>query len=257
MNDKSPRKSAFTKKIEQRLRSLEKPKNPNRWEPSGYIVGKGQSELSFLNITTPQARSILNDGAIYAHPFADLSALWFETNLFEAKSVTLYWLEKQPVKMLAALQKKIIALSRTIDNWAHADALCSLLAQIYEYDSSYLNGVFTKWNSHKNSWYRRMSMVSLFYYSRSRKKLPSYALAEKMVKTNLLYPEYYVQKGVGWTIREMYNVYPEKTVQFIHKNISNISSVAWVATSEKLPLKQKKSLLALRKRKNPAVEAGF
>lgn len=146
-------------------------------------------------------------------------------------------------------QKKILKMSAKIDNWSHSDSLCSLLAKIYEADSGYLEPQFEKMNLHKNPWYRRISMVSLFYYSQSRKTFPSYSLAEKFVLRNISDGHYYVQKAVGWTLRELYNVYPEKTLSFVKKNIGKISSVAWVATSEKWPKNIKAEYSQLRKMK--------
>ena len=90
-------------------------------------------------------------------------------------------------------------------------------------------------------------MVSTFYYSRYRRKQPDFALAKGLVHPHLPAKEYYVQKGVGWTLREMYNVYPSETVKYIENNIDKISSIAWVAASEKLPPLIKQPLLKKRK----------
>ena len=61
--------------------------------------------------------------------------------------------------------------------------------------------------------------------------------------------EYYVQKAVGWTLRECYNAYPAETTKFITNNLSNIHSDAWYAASEKMPLELKNKLV-LQRRKN-------
>jgi len=59
--------------------------------------------------------------------------------------------------------------------------------------------------------------------------------------------EYYVQKGIGWTLREIYNLYPEPTKNFIHENIQNISSIAYSAATQKLDKETKQQFNKYRK----------
>ena len=54
---------------------------------------------------------------------------------------------------------------------------------------------------------------------------------------------------MGWTLREMYNVYPKQTYAYVQKNIKRISPAAWYATGEKMTVKEKAALLKLRKAK--------
>ena len=68
-----------------------------------------------------------------------------------------------------------------------------------------------------------------------------------MIKPHLQAPEYYLQKAVGWTLRECYNVYPAETTDFITKNLSNIHSDAWYAASEKMPKALKNKLVSKRR----------
>ena len=68
-----------------------------------------------------------------------------------------------------------------------------------------------------------------------------------MITPHLNAKEYYVQKGVGWTIRETYNVYPVETIKFIDDNIHKIHAHAWYASSEKLPRKLKDKLVEKRR----------
>ena len=51
--------------------------------------------------------------------------------------------------------------------------------------------------------------------------------------------EYFVQKAVGWTLRESYNVYPKQTFQFIEENVKNISPTAFTTCLEKMTEKEK------------------
>lgn len=249
------KKSKFTLEIEKRLSELA-PKKANLKFSDEYILGnnfKGSSSLKLLRIKIPVVRNFaathLQTKAKSFDPklLPEMKSLWFESDIFEAKQLALFWLEQQPLEYLVQNQKTILSWVSEIDNWAHSDSYCSILAKIFEADQKNVLPVYLKWNSHKNSWLRRCSIVGSFYYSRSRKKNPSFALAKKLVDPHLAAKEYYVQKGVGWTIREMYNVYPAETIKYIENNIHQITPIAWVAASEKLPPAQKKKLLQLRK----------
>ncbi len=243
----------WLKDLEVTLTQTAKDNAPGKWKPESYIVGKGQSKLVFLNIKMPLLRLILKDTQLFpknettTEAFEKVRYTWLNSRVYEAKTVSLLWMDKQSDEFLLDHQKELILWSAQVDNWAHSDGMSAMLARIFEKDYSYLKKIFEEWNTHQHSWYRRLSMVSLFYYSNSRKKYPDYKLAEKFVSRNLSYPEYYVQKGVGWTLREMHNVYPKPTFSFLQKNIKNVSSIAWVAATEKLPAPQKNSLIKKRK----------
>jgi len=103
------------------------------------------------------------------------------------------------------------------------------------------------WNTDKDLWKRRQSIVSLLYYSRTKKVHLPYNEIIPLIDNLLNDKEYYVQKGVGWSLRELYNVYPEKTFGYLKKNTKSISAIAFYAATEKLTKKEKELLKTLRK----------
>lgn len=250
------KKSAFTLKIENDLKKLSPKTFSGKFKPEDFIKGNGHelSKLKFLNLKMPVIRNYIDnldiDKKTSRGPqhFENMNRLWFESDTFDSKIIPVYWLDYQSTEFLVKNQKQILNWVTEIDNWAHSDAYCSAIARIFEFDQKNALPVYLKWNKHKNSWLRRCSMVGTFYYSYHRDTQPSFELAKKLVSPHFADSKYYVQKAVGWTIREMYNVYPEKTVQFIKQNNFQLSSIAWVAASEKLPAKIKLPLLAERKK---------
>ncbi|MEK6628609.1 MAG: DNA alkylation repair protein [Bdellovibrionota bacterium] len=248
-------KSKFTIEIENKLVKAVPKKFAGKLTAEYFLKGKGAevSRLRFLNLTIPEIKHQLatlfstTEESYSASLFADMESLWFESEIFDAKTFAVYWLDKQKPEFLIKNHKKILSWSNEIDNWAHADGLCSIYARMFEQMPKLILPTYLKWNRHKNSWLRRCSMVGLFYYSRARTNQPSFNLAKKLVNPHFSAPEYYVQKAVGWTIREMYNTYPPETIQYIENNNHQLSSVAWVAASEKLPAKLKKSILTKRR----------
>ncbi|MBK7666930.1 MAG: DNA alkylation repair protein [Sphingobacteriaceae bacterium] len=104
-----------------------------------------------------------------------------------------------------------------------------------------------KWNKHKNPWLRRQSMVALLYYSRTKNQHLPFKTIISLVSTQLQAQEYYVQKGLGWTLRESYNVYPDLTYKFVSDNFHKVSPVAFTAAIEKMSEKEKTILKQKRK----------
>lgn len=57
---------------------------------------------------------------------------------------------------------------------------------------------------------------------------------------------FYVQRGVGWALRECYNVEPAVTLKFLERQIDELSAIAFSASTEKLTAKEKAALKKLR-----------
>lgn len=223
-------------------------------------MGQG-SKLTYLGHPIPIARSILkNKLQIFELPFEQQFKVfeknWVESQTFEGKALSIFWLESLPKETILKNAKKILKWADQIDNWAHSDGLCALYAYLFENSQKEVLPVYKKWNSHKNPWLRRCSLVGLYFYSRFRKTQPTFKLSKQMITPHLQAPEYYVQKAVGWTLRETYNVYPSETIQFLNDNITKITPIAWVAASEKLKAPFKLKLLKKR-RQNRETKAKF
>lgn len=242
----------YVEELQSEIKKLKRPSVDSQRKFASYMSGNSNSKLNYYGLTVPKTRAILKkDLAVFALPiekqFEIFEKNWFTTNTFEQMSLSIYWLENLKDDQLVQLGKPALKWAEKIDNWAHSDGLCGVYARIFEKSPKLFMPTYEKWNKHKNPWFRRCSMVGLFYYSRSRKSHPSFQLAKRFIETHFEAPEYYVQKGVGWTIREMYNVYPSETIKLIDNNIHRITSIAWVAASEKLPKKTKDTLLKKRR----------
>lgn len=216
------------------------------------------SKLTYLGHPIPIARSVLQNklrilDLPFDQQFKAFEKNWIESQTFEGKSLSIFWLESLPKEKILKNSKKILKWANQIDNWAHSDGLCAIFAYLFEKNQNEVLSVYKKWNSNKNPWLQRCSLVGLYFYSRFRKTQPTFKLSKQMITPHLQAPEYYVQKGVGWTLREMYNVYPVETIQFLNDNIAKITSIAWVAASEKL--KSPVKLKLLKKRREVRVTA--
>jgi 3-methyladenine DNA glycosylase AlkD len=229
------------------------PKRTSAQNPEAYIGG-GQSKLRYIGLRVPDLRLTYRTGFSFSKGEPEEIAkiwdyVWQNSDCYEVMSLALTWFEDpKQRKNLKAFWPLLKKWSARIDNWAHSDTLSGIYARIHEDSPSKIYETFQKWNSSKNPWLRRLSIVSLFYYSSQRKKFPPLHKVTTLLKPQLTFDHYYVQKGIGWTLREAGNVYPDPVYSFIEKHIHEISSHAFSAATEKMSVKQKEHLKQLRKR---------
>jgi 3-methyladenine DNA glycosylase AlkD len=178
----------------------------------------------------------------------------FEILLFTIKnsiiSEVLTWcfmkLDSFDVSFLVSRKEDMLLISHSISNWWHSDGLTKIYSNMLEKKRVLLQD-FSKFAYSDNLWQRRLSLTSLIYYSSQREKPLQFEIVAQQIKILLGDLEYYVQKGLGWTLRELYNLYPEKTLDFLEIYIKDISSVAFPAACERVPDEKRKEFKLLRK----------
>lgn len=177
--------------------------------------------------------------------FLIYDSIFQNSQTFEAKNLALIFLDQNYRHIPAKLQQKVLPLwVKHVDNWAHSDNLSKFLSRLVELPETQKNmlSYINKWNRSKNLWERRQSLVSLFYYARTRKQHLPFGYVIGLVKELLDDKEYFVQKAVGWTLRESYNVYPKETYTFLSEHIASLSPYAFTASTEKMNAKDKAAL---------------
>lgn len=243
----------YTKEVEDTLNHLSIKNDKEKALKLKKYIG---TELKVLGlITKAQVDAHKKGFSFYSENKEDtyfrLHDVYKQSIIFEAKNLAFIYLDKHHQHISLKTQLKTLPQwVKHIDNWAHSDGLSKYLTRLVE-DQSTQNEMLTiikKWNISKNLWERRQSLVSLFYYSRTKKEHVTFELTQQLVYPLLTDKEYYVQKAVGWTLRESYNVYPKQTFTFIEENIKAITSIAFTTCLEKMTEKQKQ--LLKQKRKN-------
>jgi 3-methyladenine DNA glycosylase AlkD len=174
-----------------------------------------------------------------------LDQVWRNTKYFESMSFVLY---SYQYKSLTKTQFNIIVLwINKCTCWEHSDDLSKIYSRVLEDNPEWILPTLLKWNKSKNKWKRRQSVVSLLEYSSKRSKTLSFNKLISFVRPLLADEEYYVQKGVGWTLREIYNIFPLKTILFIEDNLFSLTPVAFSTATEKVSVKLKTNLKFKRK----------
>ncbi|MGE0526706.1 MAG: DNA alkylation repair protein [Bdellovibrionales bacterium] len=250
MRPRNKRSRDYIAEIENALSAF--PTRTSSQNPESYIGG-GQSQLRYIGLRVPHLRQALRAGFSFSNAEPDVIAevwdqIWWDSDCYEVMSLALAWFYDPKQRLILRPNwPRLRAWSERIDNWAHSDTLSGIYARIHEDCGREVYKTFREWNRSENPWLRRLSIVSLFYYSSQRQKYPSFKQVATLLKPQLNFDHYYVQKGVGWTLRESGNVYPRETFAFIEGHISKISSHAFSAATEKMTPRQRHHLKNLRR----------
>jgi 3-methyladenine DNA glycosylase AlkD len=176
--------------------------------------------------------------------------VWHNTDDFWIRAHAFFFLERN-IKKPGALQVMwpvIAGWQDKVNDWPLCDALAKIYTKILVVASGKVYARLKKWNKDNDPWKRRQSVVSLLYYSRTKKDYLPFGKIEKLVTPLLKDKDYYVQKAVGWTLRELYTVYPKETFPYLIKHIKSISSIAFTIAIEKMNINLKEELKTYRKR---------
>ena len=173
--------------------------------------------------------------------------IWKETNIHEAMYLPLFYYRRHKKEFGPKEWKVIKKWVDRIENWEHADALCYLYSLMYENHPALVEPTLFKWNKSKNLWKRRCSVVSTIYYASKKRTPPKRSVVFKLFKPLLSDKEPYIQKAVGWQLRESYNLWPKETLTLIESHLTTLPATTFSYATEKIPAKKKSQLKAIRK----------
>jgi 3-methyladenine DNA glycosylase AlkD len=204
--------------------------------------------------TIPEVRNAYKQKYSFSHlPFAEQliiwDKLWKEKINYHVRTQAFFFCEHHAIKKenMEHAWNALKHWQNNIDDWPFCDGLSKIYTKHLEVFPDEVFKQLQKWNGNKDLWKRRQSIVSLLYYARTKKVILPYIKMLPLIHNLLLDEEYYVQKAVGWSLRELHNVYPEKTFTYLKKNIKSVSAIAFYAATEKLSKKEKDLLKSLRK----------
>lgn len=237
----------YTKEVEDNLSRLSIVNQPNDLTKIQNYLG---TKLKVHGIGAKTQHELSKTGYSFYSPekvknFEIFSALCFQSQSHEGMSQSYIYLDRNYKSVPESTQLEHLPFwVNTVDNWAHSDYLSKFLTRLFEnpkYKTTLLDTV-KKWNVSDNLWKRRQSLVSLYYYSRTKTHFLPYKTTSKLISNLLDDHEYYVQKAVGWALRESFNVYPTETYQFILKHVKHIKPAAFTTCLEKMTETEKQVL---------------
>jgi 3-methyladenine DNA glycosylase AlkD len=188
-------------------------------------------------------------------PFSEQLAIWDELwrteGDFWIRLHAFFFLERHLGKEsdLMEMWPVIVRWQDQVDDWGLCDALAKIYTKILVVMPDEVYARLKEWNLDENLWKRRQSVVSLLYYSRTKKQHPAFYQVRELITPLLPDKEYYVQKGVGWALRELHTVYPNETLAWLKQDIKLLSSIAFTIAIEKMDAATVQDLKVQRKKK--------
>jgi 3-methyladenine DNA glycosylase AlkD len=247
-----PGLSKYTKEVEDTLNRLSIKKDKEKAEKLKKYIGTNLNVLGLVsklqNDTHKKGFSFFSENK--EKTFLIFNDIYNSSNTFEVKNQAFIFLDKNHKNISYKTQlKNLPQWVKQVDNWAHSDSLSKFITRLLEHTESHdeMLAILKKWNRSRNLWERRQSLVALHYYARTKKQHESFEISLEFIMPLLNDTEYFVQKAVGWALRETFNVYPRETYQFIEAHIKAITPTAFTTCIEKMTEKQKLALKQKRK----------
>lgn len=217
------------------LRSIEEATTGLARVPPGEPSEKG---FRRLGLRVPEVRALVKAGYPFLEGLSNKDRLrtWHHIH----KNTTLYEVAHQAIysyQHRSLSKTEFNTIRQWVDRcdcWEHSDDLSKIYARVFEEHPDRVEPWYRTWNSDSNPWKRRQSVVGLLEYARKRRKVQPFETLISFVVPLLADDAYYVRKGVGWTLREIYNIYPDKTLSFIRENLAAIHPDSYGAATEKL-----------------------
>ena len=243
------KEQAYLNEITQKVFSAPKKEVSGIFDLQKYIGTK----YEVIGLSVPQQQKLFKSGYSFSElPINDQLMIWDmawkNSDIFEVLSQCLYFFDLH-YKKFDSLQlwKLVKTWVKKIDNWANSDDLSSIYARLMEKEPGVIYKQLQQWNQSKNPWERRQSLVTMLLYCRRKKLEVPVKNVLALVEPRLEDENYFVQKGVGWALRDTGVIYPKEVREFLLKHITKIDPAAFTAAVEKIDPVLKTKLKSMRK----------
>ena len=202
--------------------TLENEKDEERAaQMSAYMKDK----FAFLGIPKPKVKKLAKSYIQSASKYEDIDwnfiNLCWEKNYREAQYAGTEYIYSIQKKLTDKDIDKIKKLIITKSWWDIADALDKVIGKLaLEYPS--VNDEMLEWSMSDNIWLRRVAIN----YQRLLKKKTSTELLEKIICNNLGTKEFFINKAIGWSLREYSKVNPDWVREFLQKYESKLAKLS-------------------------------
>jgi 3-methyladenine DNA glycosylase AlkD len=219
---------------------------------TAFMKNYMKSELVFLAIKVPVMRQVAREGFSFygrlpEEVLAVWSAIWFSSTCFEVMCMPLFYYERQGKKISPTIWPTLSTWSGHVENWAHSDSLSSIYSYLLAQNFDEVYGVLQQWNNAENQWLRRLSMVSLILYSGKKAVFLPLDKVLPMLENCLDDERPYVQKAIGWVLREANYVYHAEISAFIEQHLADLRGIAFGAATERFSAVERGAFLEKRK----------
>ncbi|MBD0335470.1 MAG: DNA alkylation repair protein [Cyanobacteria bacterium Co-bin13] len=193
-----------------------------------------RDQFDFLGIKTPQRRALLKDFlARYGPPeLAELEdwvlPLWAlpqREYQYAALDLLERLIRRLPAEKLPLLEHLIVTKSW----WDTVDMVAShLVGNLLARHPEIRDPVVERWRVSENFWLRRTTLLFQLHYKNRTDRQLLFAL----IQSNLESREFFIQKAIGWALREYSKHEPEAVLTFVEQTplpaLSQREALKWL-----------------------------
>jgi 3-methyladenine DNA glycosylase AlkD len=183
-----------------------------------------RNQFGFLGISTPKRRKLCKDFLRHAAKgemdwrFVELC--WDRAHR-EFQYLGVDYLDVMKDKLAASDIPNLKSIAVTKPWWDTIDGLDRVVGHIaLAYPE--VNDVILAWSAGENIWLRRIAID----HQLPRKERTDTALLERVILNNLGQKEFFINKAIGWSLREYSKTDPSWVRDFIARNESGLSSLS-------------------------------
>lgn len=201
---------------------LEQNKNEqNKIHMEGYM----RNQFPFLGIKTPLRRKIGNPYYKLQKKTTqidwDFVFLCFQKEEREYQCIALDYLSNMKKHLTLNDLENLKKLITTKSWWDTVDYIASIVNSIIKSDNKGKEHML-KWSKDENLWVRRVSII----HQLLRKENTDTDLLEEIINNNLGSDEFFINKAIGWALRDYSKTNKEWVKNFINENKKNLSKLS-------------------------------
>lgn len=187
-------------------------------EQAGKMSAYMQNMFPFLGIPKPELKELikpfLKESSKEILDWDKVMKLW-NADFREAKYVAIEYLEKHKKQICSEDVEKLEYLIITDSWWETVDSIDAYVGLCVRADSSLKNKML-EWSASDNMWLRRVSID----YQQKFKEETDIEMLKSVIINNLGSKEFFINKAIGWSLREFSKTNPQWVIDFIseHKN---------------------------------------
>ena len=188
---------------------------------SKYMLNK----FEYIGIKTPERRKIFkNFFSEYKNEekidWEFVNKCW-ENKYREFQYVAADYLKNMKDKLTIDDIPKLKQLVLEKSWWDTIDNLDMTIGALALKDSN-VNKILLEWSLDENIWLRRIAID----HQLLRKEKTNTELLEKILKNNLGQTEFFINKAIGWALRDYSKISPEWVKNFIEENKENMAKLS-------------------------------
>ena len=213
-------------------------------DPDYKAFRQKTTKLEVLGLRLPVIQEVEQAGFVFYSENQDKildrwNYIWSQATIHEVMYLPLFYYRRHQQELGPLHWKLMKRWIERVENWEHADALCQLYSILYERYPKLVEPTLRQWNRSSNPWKRRASIVSTIYYATPRRKAPTIKTVLSLIEPLLGDKNTYVQKAVGWQLREAYKLWPKESLVFLKKHTLDLSATSFSYATERLPKNQR------------------